>query len=580
MSSTYGTLRDTQAMNEGQESLRLLDNDPLEDPEVSPHTAQFLATELEEHEEQHHVLEGISKAEAISASWSRKSLVIAYSGLYLTSFIVSLEQQTTFSLQRFATSNFAAHSNLATINLFGNIFLAVAKPPMVKAGDVFGRTEALFGAVTLYLISYILLAISQNFSQFMVASMLYMCGQTGLFIMNQLIIADTSSLINRGLLSALPDLPYLFTVWLGPAIAQALHPEKNNGWRWGYGMWAFILPLASFPLLLSLYTNQQLDGTGIILFLLGFCLVLYPLSRFGLSTGVFGISKHDLILMSLGVAGVLLLFWYECVYAEYPIFALRSLIHPTIMGSCFLLFFSFVSFYLFQNFLTSYLQVSLYYDVDRAGIASNIYSFSSTTTGILSGLVMKRLGRYRALLFTGIPLYALGVLLMYAQGFFSPIAPYAIFIGLFMAGLGGGLMVISAQVAVQSVSEHCTLGANLALYLTFSSIGGAFGSALAKGMWTKNLSNGLLTLLNPYLSTDEIDKIFHDLRVALSYVPGTHIRELINTAFAQAQRLLTGWAVVTTLLMFVSASFIQDKSLSQPSPELHPETALSHHSSR
>lgn len=124
--------------------------------------------------------------------------------------------------------------------------LAVIKPPMAKMADVFGRFEAFLGAVLLCVTGYVQMAASHNVQTFAAAQILYSAGITGLQVLNQIFVADTSDMRHRALLSSLPDTPFLVTVWVGPSIAAAI--LNNTSWRWGYAMWAIILPIAFLPL--------------------------------------------------------------------------------------------------------------------------------------------------------------------------------------------------------------------------------------------------------------------------------------------------------------------------------------------
>lgn len=146
---------------------------------------------------------------------------------------------------------------------------------MAKVADVFGRTEAFTISMILYILGYVQQAASQNIGTYASAQIFYAAGSTGLRILQQIFIADTSDLLNRALLSSLPDTPFLVTVWIGPEIAGKL---GTGPWRWGYGMWhvlflppqfnffltvcfpifrAIITPVLSLPLFASLWINQR-----------------------------------------------------------------------------------------------------------------------------------------------------------------------------------------------------------------------------------------------------------------------------------------------------------------------------------
>ena len=126
---------------------------------------------------------------------------------------------------------------------------------MAKVADVFGRFEAFCVSILIYILGYVQMAASTNVQTYASAQIFYSAGSTGLQILQQVFIADSSDLLNRAFLALLPEFPFLVTVWLGPTIADAV--LRTSSWRWGYGMWAIILPAAFLPLALSLLLNQR-----------------------------------------------------------------------------------------------------------------------------------------------------------------------------------------------------------------------------------------------------------------------------------------------------------------------------------
>lgn len=126
---------------------------------------------------------------------------------------------------------------------------------MAKIANAFGRLEAFSISVFLYVIGYIQMAGSNSVRTFAAAQIFYSAGNTGFQILQQIFIADTSDLLNRALWSSLPDVPFLVTVWVGAPIADSL--LSRTTWRWGYGIWTIVLPVAFLPLALALFLNMR-----------------------------------------------------------------------------------------------------------------------------------------------------------------------------------------------------------------------------------------------------------------------------------------------------------------------------------
>ena len=139
--------------------------------------------------------------------------------------------------------------------MVSGVVLSVVKPPISKFADVFGRLEAFSLSVFIYIIGYIQQAAADSVRTYAAAQIFYSAGQTGLQILIQIFIADTSDLLNRALCTTLPNVPFLATVWIGPSLAQSI--LDTTGWRWGYGIWAIVVPLAFTPLALAMYIHQK-----------------------------------------------------------------------------------------------------------------------------------------------------------------------------------------------------------------------------------------------------------------------------------------------------------------------------------
>lgn len=99
------------------------------------------------------------------------------------------------------------------------------------------------------------MAVSNNVKMFASAQIFYSAGFTGLQILQQIFIADTSDLLNRAFFSSLPDIPFLITIWVGAPIASSL--IKHTTWRWGYGIWTIVLPLVLLPFAFALFRNMR-----------------------------------------------------------------------------------------------------------------------------------------------------------------------------------------------------------------------------------------------------------------------------------------------------------------------------------
>ncbi|KAI5843276.1 major facilitator superfamily domain-containing protein [Tricharina praecox] len=503
---------------------------------------------------------GVLKAQAISRTWTRRSLWIAYAGMFLMCISTSLDQQTTNNLVSFATSSFNSHSLLSTVAVITNILNAVMQPPIAKFSDVFGRTEAFTLAITLYILGAALTASSGSIAAYTLAKVFDAAGNTSLRMLQQVFIADTSDLLNRALMSSLPDVPFLATVWLGPVIGGPL--ATRGAWRWAYGMWALITPVCSAPLFWCLWASErkarragaritypwrgggcwagarrlatELDVGGMLLLTAGFALLLAPLT---LRQGGSGWNQPGIIACFVigGVALLLFPVWES--RAPHPIVPLELFKNRTVVAGCTLGLFYFAAFFLsVQPYFFSYLVVARDHGPVAAGHIVHIFSFACTVAVLGAGAVIKRVGEYKRILLVGVAAYTTGIGLM-LRFRTREASTAAVVIVQVLVGVGGGLINVPTQLGIQASVGSGDVACATAVFLTTVSLGGAVGSAVSGAVWSRLLHAKLVAYL-PEESMGMLENIFGDFTVAKAFPMGGETRVAIGRAYDETMRTL------------------------------------------
>ncbi|KAK3379510.1 siderophore iron transporter mirC [Lasiosphaeria ovina] len=540
------------------------------------------------------IQDGLRRIEAVSRAWSTTGLVVAYMSIFLMAFTISLEGQVTYPLAAFAVSSFNNHSLLSTVFVVQNVVNAVIKPPMSKIADVFGRLEAFTISIILCVLGYIQMAASQNVQTYASAQIFYSAGSTGLQILQQVFIADTSNFLNRALFSSLPDSPFLVTVWIGPAIAAAI--LANSTWRLGYAMWALILPVAFLPLAMSLFLNgrkadrmgllkkkhhddgsaptrvraqklfHDLDVVGTLLLSAGLSLILIPLTLVSRSPD----GWHDRRILAMVGTGIALLaafpFWESNPrLAPHPLLPLDLLKSRTLVAGCGIGFVYFMVFYIaVQPYFYSYLLVALNLPVSRAGPITQTFSFASTIAALLASLLIRRSSapRPRPFIVAGAALYtaAIAVLLHTRTRAASVASLFAAQTGL---GAGAGLMHVATQLAVQAScgDRHAHVGVATAAFLTIVEVGAAVGSAVSGAVWGRLVPAKLLAYLPEGPARDRAADIYASVVVACSYPWGSPEREAIARAYQETIEVLLRVALVLCLPLVALAFCVNDYRL-------------------
>jgi MFS family permease len=393
----------------------------------------------------------------------------------------------------------------------------------------------------------------------------------------QIFIADTSSLKNRGLMFAFSQSPYIITVWIGGPLATAF--LNGPGFRLGFATFAIITPIITSPLLFQFAWNFrkakaagllpprdsgrtplqsiwhyiiEFDIVGILILATGLALFLLPFSLYSFQTEQW---RAPLIIAFIVVGGVLIVAFalYERYVAPKTFIPYDLLTDRTIVGGCVLAAVVFVSFYMWDSYFTSFLQVVNGLTVTEASYVANIYTIGSSFWGLIIGVLIRATGRFKPFaLYFAIPLFILGAGLMINFRAPGVNVGYIVMCQIFIA-FAGGTLVICQELAVMASTTHQYIAVVLALQAMFSSIGGAIGSTVASAIWTAVFPVRLGEYLPDELKVNAT-LIYESLPMQLEFAPGTPARDAIIQAYGDAQKdmLIAATAVLAVGIVAVA----------------------------
>lgn len=283
---------------------------------------------------------------------------------------------------------------------------------MAKFLDVFGRAEGFVLAASLYSLGFLLTASSTSATSFIISRAIAALGGQGLQLASQVLIADTTTLTNRGLLTSTISLPWLVTTWIGPPLGQFFESRGEKGMRVGYGLFGVLLPLAASVLIGTLMLEwrkvkslvssphsasiksrsrrsssnreiigdkfldlkieleagrdrtlgrkmgklwKELDIVGLITLTLSCGLILLPLSLAARRPASW-LDPMIWSLISLGICIFTFFVYYEMKISSIPLLPSRLLRNRTIICGSILGLFHFLSQACYETFFTSFLQ--------------------------------------------------------------------------------------------------------------------------------------------------------------------------------------------------------------------------------
>ncbi|KIY02720.1 uncharacterized protein Z520_01185 [Fonsecaea multimorphosa CBS 102226] len=521
---------------------------------------------------------GVQDVEAVTLTWSKRSLVAVFILMFLLYFVNAMQSSILYNLVPFATSAFETHSLLTVIYIVSNSMSAAIYIPLAKMLDIWGRAEGFLLMVAFSTLGLILMASCSGLSTFCAAQVFYSIGFGGLIYSVDVITADASKLKNRGLAYAFTSSPYMITAFAGPKASDDFY--YHISWRWGFGTFAIILPFVAAPLYVILKLNlrkaakqgllvressgrtlsqniwhyvQEFDAPGVFLFAAGLTVFLLPFTLADSAPNGWA-SGYIIAMIVVGFVVLVAFGLYETFVARAPFLHVNLLANRTVTGACLLDFTYQVSYYCWNSYFTSFLQVVNDLTLAEAGYVGSTFDVVSGVLLLFVGLLIRRTGYFKWLLFFAVPLYILaqGLMIHFRQP--DSGIGYIVMCQILIA-VGGAIFIIVQQIAILAAADHQHVAAVLALLYVVGNVGGAVGNTISGAIWTNTFYKALVRYLPATTSPTDIEDIYNDLNTQLSYAKGTPERLGIQQAYGYAQaRMLavgTGLMALSLIWMFM-----------------------------
>ncbi|RDW59856.1 putative siderophore iron transporter mirB [Coleophoma cylindrospora] len=523
--------------------------------------------------------DGVKKVEALTSTWSKRDLYLAYIFIWIIYFVDAMQQSATGSLSAYVTSSFYEHSLTATTGIMSSLIGGLWSLPLAKILDLWGRPQGFLIMLIIATLGLIMMAACKNVATYAAAQVFYWVGFNGMNFTMSIFIADTSALKNRGFAFAFVSSPYIVTVWIGGPIAQSF--LETSGWRWAFGTFAIITPVMCSPLYFLMAWNthkakkagllpktesnrttlQSIAYYAIEFDIVGVLILAAGLAMFLLSFNLYSTHgwKSATIICMIVIGGLLIIGFalYEKFFAPKCFIPFELLSDRTVLGGCILGAVLFVEFYIWDSYFYSFIQVVNNLDVTKASYVTNIYSIGSCFWALVVGLAIRVTGRFKWIaLYFGLPMTILGCGLMIKFRQPDSNIGYIVMCQIFIA-LGGGALVICEQVAVMAVTTHQYVAVVLAVQAMFTNVGGAIGQTIAGAIWTGVFPKKLAQNL-PAESIGNLTDIYGSLVVQLSYEVGSPTRIAIQKSYGETQKLMLIASTVVLILAIAATAVWRD----------------------
>lgn len=287
-----------------------------------------------------------------------------------------------------------------------------------------------------------------------------------------------------------------------------------------------------------------LFGAGLVIFLLPFNIASSAPDGWGTGYIIAMIILGFFLLVAFALA--------ELYLNPVPFLKFQFLTDRTLMGACLLDLTYQISYYCWNSYFTSFLQVVNYLTVAEAGYVNNTFNVVSGFLLFLVGWGIRKTGYFKWLLWIAVPLYifAQGLMIYFRNptGYVGYIVMTQIFIS-----IGGSVFIICCQLAVLASVDHQYVAAALALLNVTGTVGDSIGYTISGTIWTNVFESALIRYL-PESAQSNVANIYGDINVQLSYPRGSPERHGIQKAYgyAQTRMLAAGTSIMALSFIWVA----------------------------
>lgn len=262
------------------------------------------------------------------------------------------------------------------------------------------------------------------------------------------------------------------------------------------------------------------------------------------------------------VVGFVLLFVFiiwETFVAPKPLFSLGFLYNRTVIGACLLDATYQLCYYCWNGYFTSFLQVVNDLTVAEAGYVGNTFDVVSGVLLLIVGVLIRKTGRFKWLLWIAVPLYifAQGLMIYFRRP--SQSVGYLVMCQIFIS-IGGSAFIIVEQLAILAAVDHQHVASVLALLNVVGTVGDAIGATISSAIWQNTYPNALRMYL-PESAMSNFDRIYGDIDTQLEYTVGSATRVAIQRAYGYAQTRMLAVGTGIMALAFLWTMMIRNIDL-------------------
>lgn len=397
--------------------------------------------------------------------------------------------------------------------------VVIVQPIYTSVSNVMGRLMPLYLSFLLFMVGSVVFAVARNMGVLIAGRLLQGLGAGGLDVLNEIILADITTLKERPMYLGYFSIPLLGGTVLGPIIGSAF--TQFVTWRWiGW----FNLPLSALGLGLALIflrlkaidqglgeKLRRLDWGGFILFTAGCTLFTTPMVWAG---AMFPWSAYQTLVPFLLGAVLLAAFgWYESRPLE-PVFPYRVFQTQTACVTLAAGVLHGVANYIIPLYGPMFFQVVYLQEPLPAAVSTLPTSIFAIASAVAAAILVEATRKYRLLILGSWVVLAVGAGLLTLLGRTSTLAVKESFQVVLGLGLGPFWSVLNLpmQCSIRNVDD---MGLVAGILVSFRLFGGLIGLSVASTIF----NSAFAAKIHALAPLPEQLAVLNDVREAVGFIP-------------------------------------------------------------
>ena len=463
----------------------------------------------------------------------RRQLLLALTGVMLAMLLAALSQTIVATAMPRIITDLGGFDRYTWASTAYLVAAAVAIPIVGRLSDLYGRRIFFLLGITIFMIGSVPTGLSQTMTQLIAFRAIQGIGGGIIMTTSLVAIADLFPSQERGKFQGLLGLVYGIASVVGPTLGGFI--TDNLSWNWIFlfnvpaGIPVLLLIARIFPQIRPEVRKRSLDYPGMATLILAIVPILLALSWGGVQYEWGSPQTIGFLAFGLAMAAAFVVIESR---SDFPIMPLNVYRSRTVIVSVVVMFLSGLALYGSIMFVPLFFQGVLGASATSSGNFLTPMMLAIVFGAVLSGILLRRAGRYRiqALLSTG--LMTIGMFLISTMDERTSFAGAVGSIVVMGLGLGGTLPVFT--VAVQNSVPFRFRGFATSLLLFYRLVGGMMGLAVLGVVLTTRFSRRLEGMLSDTvraaLSPDRLDAIKTNPRVLFD--PST--TDMLRAEFAEA----------------------------------------------